>query len=66
LYPDGKNHALPSLHHDSFVAKVPGLYPVLASGNIRPYTLGPIAGPLGNIQCQPLKQSLQNIKMIKE
>ena len=28
-----KTRAIPSLHRDSFLAKVPGLYPVLASGN---------------------------------
>ena len=33
LYPDCKKCAILSLHRDSFVAKVPGLYPVLASGN---------------------------------
>ena len=33
LYPDGKNHAIPSLHRDSFVAKVPGPYPDASSGN---------------------------------
>ena len=36
LYPDGKNHAIPSLHRVSFVAPlrgVPGQIPVLSSGN---------------------------------
>ena len=33
LYPDSKNHAVPSLHRDSFSAKVPGLVPGAASGN---------------------------------
>jgi len=33
LYPDGKNHAVPSLHRDSFSAKVPGSVPGAASGN---------------------------------
>ena len=33
LYLDGKKCAIPSLHLDSFAAKVPGLCPVLASGN---------------------------------
>src|SRR4030042_2370712 len=33
LYPDGKKCAIPSLHRDSFLAKVPGSNPVLASGN---------------------------------
>jgi hypothetical protein len=33
LYLDSKNHAVPSLHRDSFLAKVPGPCPVLASGN---------------------------------
>jgi hypothetical protein len=28
-----KTHAIPSLHRDNFLAKVPGLNPVLASGN---------------------------------
>ena len=28
-----KTRAIPSLHRDSFLAKVPGLCPVLASGN---------------------------------
>ena len=28
-----KTRAIPSLHRDSFLAKVPGLGPVLASGN---------------------------------
>jgi len=33
LYPVGKNHAIASLHRDSFPAKVPGFYLVLASAN---------------------------------
>ena len=33
LYPDSKNHAVPSLHRDSFSAKVPGSVPGAASGN---------------------------------
>ena len=33
LYHDGKNHAIPSLHRDSFLAKVQGLCPVLSPGN---------------------------------
>ena len=33
LYLDGKNHSIPSLHRDSFVAKVPGLCPDASSGN---------------------------------
>jgi hypothetical protein len=33
LYPDSKKCAIPSLHRDSFLAKVPGLCPVLSSGN---------------------------------
>ncbi len=33
LYPDGKKCAIPSLHRDSFLAKVPGPCPVLSSGN---------------------------------
>jgi hypothetical protein len=38
LYPDGKNRAVPSLHRDSFLAKVPGPdsyrdCPALTSGN---------------------------------
>jgi hypothetical protein len=32
LYLDAKNRAKPSLHRDSFLAKEPGLCPVLASG----------------------------------
>jgi hypothetical protein len=32
LYPDGKKCAIPSLHRDSFSAKVPGLCPDAASG----------------------------------
>jgi len=34
LYLDGKNCAIPSLHRDSFVAKVSGPCPVLSSGNM--------------------------------
>ena len=33
LYHDGKKCAIPSLHRDNFLAKEPGLCPVLASGN---------------------------------
>ena len=33
LYPDGKNHAVPSLHRDFYSAKVPGSVPGAASGN---------------------------------
>ena len=33
MYPDGKKCAIPSLHHDSFLAKVPGPCPDAASGN---------------------------------
>ena len=33
LYHDGKKCAIPSLHRDSFAAKVPGPCPVLALGN---------------------------------
>ena len=32
LYMDAKNPAKPSLHRDSFLAKEPGLCPVLSSG----------------------------------
>jgi hypothetical protein len=45
LYLDGKNCAVPSLHRDSFLAKVPGLCPVLRQ--VTPTNF--IAGPLGNI-----------------
>jgi hypothetical protein len=38
-----KTHAIPSLHRDSFAAKVPGLCPVLASGNVPPRQAGSIA-----------------------
>ena len=34
LYPDGKNHAIPSLHRDSFLAKVSGSWPDASSGNV--------------------------------
>ena len=33
MYHDGKNCAVSSLHRDNFLAKVPRLCPVLASGN---------------------------------
>ena len=33
LYPDGKNHAVPSLHRDFYSAKVPWSVPGAASGN---------------------------------
>jgi hypothetical protein len=33
LYPDGKNHAIASLHRDTILAKVPGHCPVTASAN---------------------------------
>ena len=33
LYPDRKNHAVPSLRRDSFSAKVSGFVPALTSGN---------------------------------
>ena len=36
LYPDGKNHAVPSLHRDSFSARLPAgtwILPGAASGN---------------------------------
>jgi len=33
LYPDGKKCAIPSLHRDSFSAKVPGFNPDAVSGN---------------------------------
>ena len=33
MYHDGKKHAIPSLHRDSFVAKEHRTWPVLASGN---------------------------------
>jgi hypothetical protein len=33
LYPDGKNHAIPSLHLDSFVAYRDSFVAVPASGN---------------------------------
>ena len=34
LYLDGKNHAVPSLHRDSFSAKVPGLLPAAGATNV--------------------------------
>jgi len=36
-----KTLAIPSLHRDSFAAKVPGPYPVFASGNSHRYILAP-------------------------
>ena len=42
LYLDGKTCAIPSLHRDSFLAKVPGLFPVLRQ--VTPTNF--IAGPL--------------------
>jgi hypothetical protein len=45
LYQDGKNHAVPSLHRDSFLAKEPGPCPVLRQ--VTPTNF--IAGPLGTI-----------------
>jgi hypothetical protein len=36
-----KTRAIPSLHRDNFPAKVPGLYPVLSSGNSHRYILAP-------------------------
>jgi len=40
-----KTRAIPSLHRDSFLAKVPGLCPVLRRVTQPPH----IAGPLGGI-----------------
>jgi len=45
LYLDGKNHAVPSLHRDNILAKVPGLCPVRRQ--VTPTNF--IAGPLGGI-----------------
>src|SRR4030042_6215691 len=45
LYPDGKNHAVPSLHRDSFLAKVPsrvlGTARCLRRVTLTNYTGGP-------------------------
>ena len=43
MYHDGKKCAIPSLHRDSFLAKVPGPCPVLRRVTQPPH----IAGPLG-------------------
>jgi hypothetical protein len=45
LYPDGKNHAIPSLHRDSFVAYRDSFVVVLRRVTQPPH----IAGPLGVI-----------------
>ena len=42
LYPDGKNHAVPSLHRDSFSAEEPGFYPVLRRVTLTTTTAGPL------------------------
>jgi hypothetical protein len=45
----GKNCAVPSLHRDSFPAKVPGLCPVLSSGNTTsPYCRAVMFKPPGD------------------
>jgi hypothetical protein len=43
LYPDSKNRAIPSLHRDSFLPKVTGLYPVLRQVTQTPHIAGPLA-----------------------
>ena len=42
LYPDGKKCAIPSLHRDSFPAKVPGPCPVLRRVTQPPHIAGPL------------------------
>jgi hypothetical protein len=51
LYPDGKKCAIPSLHRDSFSAKVPGHKPALASGNSHRRILAP---RYSDIKCRNL------------
>jgi hypothetical protein len=49
LYPDGKKHAIPSLHRDNFPAKVPGPCPDAASGKTTSLYFRAVRGKLGNI-----------------
>jgi len=46
-----KTRAIPSLHRDSFLAKVSGLFPVLASGNSHRRILAP---RYSDIKCRNL------------
>jgi hypothetical protein len=56
----------PPRHRDSFLAPLVRGIRMQTRWLRRVTFTTSTAGPLGNIQCQPLKQSLPNIKMIKE
>ena len=54
-----KTRAIPSLHRDSFAAKVPGLCPVLASGN----TTSPYYRAVSNYFMTTLTESIQMTRL---
>jgi len=49
LYLDGKNHAVPSLHRDSFLAKVPRPCPVRRQVTPSNFIAGPLVKMLGAV-----------------
>jgi len=60
LYPDGKNHAVPSLHRDSFLAKGDSL--VAVRRQVTPTNF--IAGPLATILRHPATMKITTILIL--
>ena len=56
LYLDGKTCAIPSLHRDNFLAKVPGSCPVLRQVTPTNFIAGPLVAKIAlfNLEIKPL------------